>query len=155
MDIYKILDKYKLTDKQKAFIVAYTDSTDRDCFNNATQAVVKAGYKNGSTIRTQAHKLLKTQAVRDAIADINAHAKVSQSITLEWLKEQYVSLHNESLKASDRTNAKGALDSLTRMLGGFTDVSKVETTDKTPKLDADERKSLADIAKLHNIKLSG
>ena len=67
---------------------------------------------------------------------------------LEELQRQYRKLLRDCGEHGDRTNAKGVLDSLTRILGGFTDRQQVEDVTETRRLterEAEEARRIAAI----------
>ena len=61
----------------------------------------------------------------------------TDELTIEKLREKYIELHIKCLKDNDNTNAKGTLDSITRILGGFKD--KLEQDTKLTVIKDDER----------------
>ncbi len=67
---------------------------------------------------------------------------------LEELQRQYRKLLRDCEEHSDRTNAKGVLDSLTRIQGGFTDRTQVEDVTEARRLtekEAEEARRIAAI----------
>ena len=149
-------DINKLTDKQRAFAEAYTDNTgtvtidgeEKQTFNHATRSAIKAGYKDGHRIRVMASQVLNTPKIQEYMDKLRIQYKTKQVVSLDWLKEQYMDRY-EAWKADDKTNAKGCLDSLTRMHGGFTDnINNKDTTDRMKQLSDTERaeaRRLADV----------
>lgn len=142
-----------ITDKQQAFANCYTDTTS-DTFNNATKSA--AASNNGKTLKSQRSRgtqLLKHPKVREAIRIINEKTKANNSLTIEYLKKRYLDLAERCVIAKDRTNEKGAYDSMTRMLGGFTDNLNQKTEDITPLSEA-ESEALEQASREMNLKLS-
>ena len=69
---------------------------------------------------------------------------------LDWIDEEFKSLYEECRTSSDKTNAKGCLDSMARRKAGFTDriaATNEEITSLTPEQEAinDEAVRLAKI----------
>jgi len=50
-----------------------------------------------------------------------AKIETKKTYDIEWLKQEARDLYSECRTESDRTNAKGCIDSMFRTLGGFTD----------------------------------
>ena len=72
---------------------------------------------------------------------------------LEWVDQQYRDLYASCRTSSDKTNAKGCLDSMSRRLSGFTDNLNTNK-DKPDELSEHESDILADAANDAKIKLS-
>lgn len=88
-------------------------------------SIVKAGLAAGyaaSYVNSHLSRQISGNAVaQQLIAEIKAKMEVKTAWNLAQLQEEYVGLIGECKRTGDRTNLKGALDSLTRIQGGFTD----------------------------------
>lgn len=73
---------------------------------------------------------------------------------LLWIDQQYRDLHDECVINSDRTNAKGCLDSMSRRLSGFTDNINTGKGDSKPSYSDKDEKAIKDAARELNVKLS-
>lgn len=82
------------------------------------QALRDAGYSNSYALARCADLWDKAQPM---IEKLQTTLKIKQQWDLNWVDEQYKDLFNECRNKSDRTNAKGCLDSMSRRLSGFTD----------------------------------
>ena len=104
-----------------------------------SKAMIKAGYSETYSVKL-GYRLLEKIEIKDAIALYSQEKQAKDAITLDYLKDKYLSLLDDCVVNNDRTNAKGVLDSLTRIAGGFNDKLAV-SADKgqiPPECDVDD-----------------
>lgn len=111
------------------------------------QALRDAGYSESYTQARCADLWTKAQPMID---ELRKTLEIKQNWDLEWIDNEYKDLYNECRGKSDKTNAKGCLDSMSRRLAGFTDKissTNEEITSLTPEQEAitDEAVRLAKI----------
>lgn len=100
----------KLTPKQAAFVHEYLIDL------NATQAVLRAGYKmSEKAAATQGNRLLRNADIQRGIQEQREAREKSSMITAEWVRRQIAEIaQNVETKDQDRLKA---LDMLAKMLG--------------------------------------
>lgn len=91
----------KLTPKQRRFVNEYLVDL------NATQAVLRAGYKmNEKSAATQGGRLLGNVEIQKAIQEARECREKASSITSEWIIRQVAKIaEDESVAARDRLKA--------------------------------------------------
>ena len=81
----------KLTPKQQAFVIHFTDNTNKQTFNNATQASIAAGY-SAKTAHNMVNRLLANVGIKAEIEAIQAKKRekleYNQEIAHKLLLEQ-------------------------------------------------------------------
>lgn len=84
-------------------------------------AGIAAGYKPCYATTHLMRRMSDNIRAQELIAKIKADMEVKTAWNIAQLQEKYMDLANRCKEFSDRTNEKAALDSLTRIQGGFTD----------------------------------
>ena len=98
----------KLTAKQARFVHEYLIDL------NATQAAIRAGYKEKNANNT-ASVMLANSKIQAAIQEMRISREKSSMITAEWVRRQIAEIaQKEDAKDQDRLKA---LDMLAKMLG--------------------------------------
>lgn len=99
-----------LTPKQARFVHEYLIDF------NATQAVLRAGYKmTENAAAVQGSQLIRNPKIQQAIQDQREAQAKSSMITAEWVRRQIAEIaQNEEAKDQDRLKA---LDMLAKMMG--------------------------------------
>ena len=100
----------KLTPKQARFVHEYLVDL------NATQAVLRAGYKmTEKAAASQGNRLLRNVEIQRGIQEQREAREKSSMITAEWVRRQIAEIaQDEEAKDQDRLKA---LDMLAKMLG--------------------------------------
>lgn len=88
-----------LTPKQAAFVREYMIDL------NATQAAIRAGYKEKTAYQTGAENLRKPQ-IQQAIQELHKVAEEKCTVTLEWILSQIAAIAtDEEARTADRLKA--------------------------------------------------
>jgi len=122
---------------------------------NITKAALSLGYSRDYAV-TKLPKLFKTDSNLSRMVEAKRR-EVDELAPwgLEDLCRQYRKLLASCDEAGDRTNAKGCLDSLTRIQGGFTDRQLTEDVNESRRLEAQEREEAARIADIVVLRKTG
>lgn len=97
-----------LTPKQAAFVREYMIDL------NATQAAIRAGYKEKTAYQTGAENLRKPQ-IQQAIQELHKAAEEKCAVTVEWILSEIAKIaQDEEVKTADRLRA---LELLGKRLG--------------------------------------
>jgi len=124
--------KNKLTAKQKAFAVAYTDKTNAKTFNNALQSAIAAGYSKKSANHVTT-RLLACAGIVDEIHQINKAraAKIGHNLAeaLALLRSDYANLATAA--ASGNIAAIQARTAIVRELNDIVGLHKQRHIDET------------------------
>lgn len=89
----------RLTPKQAAFVREYMIDL------NATQAAIRAGYKEKTAGQTGAENLKKPQ-IQKAIQDLHKAAEEKCAVTVEWILSEIAKIaQDEEVKTADRLRA--------------------------------------------------
>jgi len=149
--------KDRLTDKQKAFIDAYTD-IGSNTYNNALQSAIAAGYSK-KTAGVIANENLKKPYIMAEIEQKHAErrkkAEYNYDIAIESLNKVISNL--EPLAAAGNIQANRALIDAVREKNAITGLhtQTVKTQDiSRPDISDAERQALADLARRYNIRLA-
>ncbi len=89
-------------------------------------AAIEVGYSESYAGTTLPGIMSKNRAFQEAIKLKKKELQVQSEWDLQELQQKYMELHKECTEVGDRSNAKGCLDSLTRIQGGFRDKSEVD-----------------------------
>lgn len=117
-----------LTDKQKRFADEYLIDM------NATAAYLRAGYKcSEAAARSSACDLLANPNIQEYIESKQSKLEEKTEMTVEWILMQYKTIIENNIQV-DPNIAKGALDSVAKHRGMFTDKLKIEGTLSVEKL---------------------
>lgn len=136
-----------LTGKQKAWLNDYLING-----FNAYKATVKAGYKgNNATLRTIGSQNLTKLNIKTEIERRQAELALRTGYTTEKQVERYNDLYLVCREEHRLESARGCLDSITRMNGGFTD--KLITEDHTKQVELDDKQQ-EEACRLANIRLA-
>jgi len=88
-----------LTPKQAAFVREYMIDL------NATQAAIRAGYKEKTAYQTGAENLRKPQ-IQQAIQELHKAAEEKCAVTVEWILSEIAKIaQDEEVKTADRLRA--------------------------------------------------
>lgn len=88
-----------LTPKQAAFVREYMIDL------NATQAAIRAGYKEKTAYQTGAENLRKPQ-IQQAIQELHKAAEEKCAVTVEWILSEISKIaQDEEVKTADRLRA--------------------------------------------------
>jgi hypothetical protein len=115
-------------------------------------SIAKAGIKLGYKSSYAEHRLVE-ECMKDVEFCKAMDAKRKEVVDLaawniEELQRQYRKLLQECSEHGDRVTAKGVLDSLTRIQGGFADHLITEDINETKRMDDRERAELCEVVKL-------
>ena len=111
-----------LTDKQMRFIDEYMIDM------NATAAYRRAGYTaEGNSAEVNASRLLRNAKVSEEIAKRQSKLQEESGMSVKWVLDQYRAIIENNLQV-DPGVAKGALDSVAKHYGMFTEKVKIEGT---------------------------
>lgn len=109
-----------LTDKQQRFVDEYMIDM------NATAAYLRAGYNcTEEAARRAASRLLTNVDVMSEIGQRQDKMQVESGMSVQWVLEKYKTIIDNNI-VTDPTVAKGALDSVGKHYGMFTDKVKIE-----------------------------
>ena len=92
-----------MTPKQERFILEYLIDL------NATQAAIRAGYSK-KTAHVIGHENLTKPVIAQAIDEAKAKRAEEIGIDATWVLRGVKQLYEDSVRADDRTNTRGALD---------------------------------------------
>jgi phage terminase small subunit len=111
-----------LTDKHMKFVDEYMIDM------NASAAYQRAGYTaKGNSAEANASRLLRNDKVQAEIAKRQQIMQEEAGMSVRWVLEQYRDLIVNN-KVTEPSVAKGALDSVAKHYGMFTEKVKVEGT---------------------------
>lgn len=117
-----------LSDKHMKFVDEYMIDM------NASAAYQRAGYAaKGNSAEVNAIRLLRNAQVSEEIAKRQAKMQEESGMSVKWVLEQYKSLIDNNMK-TEPSVAKGALDSVAKHYGMFTEKVKIEGTLTVEKL---------------------
>lgn len=117
-----------LTDKHKRFADEFLIDM------NATAAYLRAGYKcTEDAARVSASKLLTNPNIQEYIKLKQVKLEEKTEMTVEWILMQYKKIIENNIQI-DPNIAKGALDSVAKHRGMFTEKIKIEGTLSVEKL---------------------
>lgn len=117
-----------LTDKQVKFIDEYMIDM------NATAAYGRAGYTaTGNSAESAACRLLRNVQIQQEINNRQQIMQEEAGMSVKWVLEQYKYLIDNN-RTDEPSVAKGALDSVAKHYGMFTDKVKIEGTLSVEKL---------------------
>ena len=103
-----------LTAKQELFVKEYLIDL------NATQAAIRAGYKEDNAYATGAENLRKPQ-IAEAIQELKNKRSKKTTITAEWVVEQLKQNHKLAREVGEIAQSNRALELLGKHVGAFTE----------------------------------
>lgn len=132
-----------MTDQQQTFADQYLVDL------NATQAALRAGYASISA-RSQASALLRQPEIAEYIKAKRAEISLNTQLDIEWALNRYKDISDRCMQAEpvlvfdgeawvesgeykfDSLGAKGATDSIVKILGGFEKDNSQKKPESTP-----------------------
>lgn len=150
----------KLTAKQQSFVNCYTDSSNKQTYNNGQESAKEAGYKgNNKTLSVIANQNLDKLYIKQAIDKINTDKQAQVSYNYETAIKELNQVITNLTKHAEKGNisANAALTQVIREKNAITGLHKQTIKHDgagIPQLDDSEKAALSPMVRDFKLKLA-
>lgn len=142
------MSKTKLTGKQQSFVEAYTNTINKQTYNNALESARAAGYKgNDRTLTVVGSKNLTKVDIKLAVTKIKAEIRAESDYNRQEGEQDYEQVRLLALDKGDLQAANTAIRGKNKLYALETDVSKDTTPSTQPDFTPEQIERLKEQAK--------